>query len=63
MSSIDEISAQLLAGHQKKGTRIKTPKDLDDVFESVAAAIYVDSCLVQAVWKSYYPMLKGVLGK
>eukprot|EP00795_Rhopilema_esculentum_P003123 gene3123-1425_t len=37
------------------------PKDLADVFESVAAAIYIDSGEIQSVWRSYYILLKDVL--
>ena len=39
------------------------PKDLADVFESVAAAIFIDSGEIQSVWGSYYMLLKDVLGK
>lgn len=38
---------------------IEVPKALGDIFESVAGAIYLDSGMsLDAVWASYYPMMK-----
>jgi endoribonuclease Dicer len=38
------------------------PKALGDVFESVAGAIFLDSgCSLDAVWGSYYPIMKAAI--
>lgn len=43
---------------------IEVPKALGDIFESVAGAIYLDSGMsLDAVWASYYPMMKPEIGK
>ncbi len=42
---------------------IESPKFLADIFESVAGAIYLDSnCSLDAVWKSYFPLMEPYLG-
>ncbi|KAA0198755.1 Dicer [Hyalella azteca] len=41
---------------------IEVPKALGDVFESVAGAIFLDSgCSLDAVWGSYYPIMKAAI--
>eukprot|EP00794_Sanderia_malayensis_P020475 gene20475-22491_t len=61
------ISAEDLMAYRHnapdKFSGIKIPKDIDDVFESVAAAIYLDSHDIEQIWRCYYPMMKDVFGK
>eukprot|EP00112_Aurelia_sp_Birch-Aquarium-sp1_P021180 Seg563.3 transcript_id=Seg563.3/GoldUCD/mRNA.D3Y31 product="Endoribonuclease Dicer" protein_id=Seg563.3/GoldUCD/D3Y31 len=40
---------------------VEVPKDLADIFESVAGAIYADSGRLDCVWRCYYRLLKDVL--
>jgi endoribonuclease Dicer len=43
---------------------VEAPKALNDIFESVAGAIFIDSDMsLEAVWKSYYPFLRQEIGK
>lgn len=49
--------------HGSPPSNVQVPKDLADVFESVAAAIYIDSTQLNFVWKSYFTLFKDVLGK
>ncbi len=41
---------------------VDVPKDLDDVFESVAAAVFIDCEDLEVLWQVYHPMLRGVIG-
>ena len=54
--------ADLPKFHDAPASKPEVPKDLADVFESVAGAIYFDSYQLDSVWTSYYPLLKDVLG-
>lgn len=43
---------------------VEVPKILGDVFESIAAAIYLDSGLnLQEVWHVYYRLMKAEIGE
>ena len=42
---------------------VEVPKDLGDIFESVAGAIFLDSGMsMEAVWRVFYPLLCDELG-
>ena len=53
--------SNLSAFHEAPMSKFSIPKDLADVFESVAASIYVDSGQLDAVWRCFYLLLKDVI--
>ena len=55
--------SNLATFHDSPISKMSIPKDLADVFESVAAAIFVDSGRLDVVWCSYYLLLRDVLSK
>ena len=55
--------SNLASFHESPLPKLSIPKDLADVFESVAAAIFVDSGRLDLVWRTFYLLLKDALGK
>lgn len=40
------------------------PKVLGDIFESIAGAVFLDSCLdLVETWRIFYPFMKGIIGE
>ena len=60
-SVINDYSRQVVAG-QLVACDVDVPKDLGDIFESVAGAIFLDSGMsLDAVWRVFYPLLRQEL--
>jgi len=53
--------SNLSAFHEAPMSKSSIPKDLADVFESVAASIYIDSGQLDVVWRCFYLFLKDVI--
>ena len=43
---------------------IEVPKVLGDIFESLVGAVFLDSDMsLDAVWRVFYPLIRGEIGK